>query len=91
MELARHFAAEDCPAYFGAVTAERPDLAPRVAELRVDHAQMLDVASVLVDLASDPLKREDAGQHGLALLAQLREHEARETVLLREFLSHHSH
>lgn len=91
MELARHFAAEDCPAYFGAVAAERPVLAPRVTELRADHARMLELAAALVDLASDPSKRENVGRHGLELLEQLREHEARETQLLGEFLSHHPH
>jgi len=91
MELARHFAAEDCPAYFGAVAAERPVLAPRIAELRVDHSRMLDLSAALVDWASDPSKRESVGRHGFELLEQLREHEARETALLGEFLSHQPH
>lgn len=86
-ELTRHFAAEDCPAYFGAVAAERPVLAPRVAELRADHARMLELSAALVDLASEPLKREQVGRHGLELLERLREHEARETAVLGEFLS----
>src|SRR5687768_17021915 len=42
VELSRHFAAEEGIRYFGTLATDRPALVATIADLRADHAAMLE-------------------------------------------------
>jgi Hemerythrin HHE cation binding domain len=85
LELAQHFRAEESAEYFGTVVAESPPLAPGIAELKSEHAAMLDAVDSLLQLAADPGRWAQLPQPTRLLVMQLERHEASESKLLRDF------
>ncbi len=86
LELEEHFAAEEGPAHFETISADRPSLLPAIVDLRADHAAMRDSLAHL-----DSLTRMDDGGESLAagaveLVARFRVHERAEAAMLAEYL-----
>ncbi|HEV8548820.1 MAG TPA: hemerythrin domain-containing protein [Polyangiaceae bacterium] len=85
-ELTRHFVAEEGVAHFGAMAEERPELLPRIVELKTDHVTMLQNIADLTLIASAPERRSELPPRTLELMAKLRAHEKAEAELVREFM-----
>lgn len=86
-QLCRHFAAEESQRYFGMLVSERPALIPRIAELRGEHAAMLDALELLLRLASDAQATAPFAERALRLVEQLEHHELAESALMQEFFA----
>jgi hypothetical protein len=86
-ELSRHFANEETDAHFGAVVRERPELLPRVVELRADHTTMLDLIDGLELIAAEETRWNELIAAIPVFLGQLRMHEQAESALVQEFFS----
>jgi hypothetical protein len=84
-QLSRHFEAEESPRYFGTLVADRPELIPRIGELRADHAAMLDSLRLLTTLAKEAIESRAFAVRALHLIEQLERHERAESELMREF------
>ena len=85
-ELTRHFGAEEGAGHFGAMAQERPELLPRIVELKTDHVTMLQNIADLTLMAGDPGRRSELPPPTLALMAKLRAHEKAEAELVRGFM-----
>jgi len=86
-ELSRHFDAEESPAHFGTVAAERPDLLAEVVELKIEHLVMLETMGDLALMAEDEARWSELPAPALALLETLRAHERAESELVRGFIA----
>lgn len=83
--LLSHFAAEERPEYFGALSSESAALEQAIAGLRVEHQEMMRKLALLREI--EDLERdahEFSGQLE-ALLDFITEHERREHELLEQF------
>jgi hemerythrin len=83
--LAQHFHAEETEAYFGAVLADRPAFVLTIAELKAEHALMLETLRELCVLADDEAQWREIATPVLDLIQRLQAHERRETALLQEY------
>jgi hypothetical protein len=84
-QLSRHFAAEESSRYFGTLVTDRPELIPRIAELRAEHAAMLDTLELLIRLAGAANAATELSARTLRLIEQLDLHERAESALMQEF------
>jgi len=78
--------AEEGVAHFGAMAEERPELLPRIVELKTDHVMMLQAIADLTLIAGDPGRKRELPVPTLALMTRLRAHEKAEAELVREFM-----
>jgi hypothetical protein len=84
-DLVRHFAAEEASGYFGVVARDFPVLLPRIVELKLDHAEMLETIHTLLLAAADEARRFEVAASVAALITRLRAHEQMENELLHEY------
>ena len=80
--LLDHFGAEESGAYFGAVVAAAPQLAPEFALLKAEHAIMLGAVEPLLQLTEDPGRWSQLAALTRLLVLQLERHESAESNLL---------
>lgn len=85
VQLSGHFAAEEGLRYFGTLATERPALVTTLADLRADHAEMLEAIEHLTLIAADPARRRELLTGTRELMARLRTHETVENAMLEEF------
>lgn len=83
-DMAGHFAAEEGRDYFGTVGDEAPQLAPQIADLKLEHGAMLAMVDALLLLAADARQLRNVPAPARALITTLERHERSEAVLLRE-------
>jgi hypothetical protein len=81
-DLAAHFSAEESPDYFGVVVDEEPSLESRIAELKGEHATMLQAAEALRRFAGDRGRWSLLAVSTRELVADLERHERAESRLL---------
>jgi hypothetical protein len=91
VELSGHFADEEGIRYFGTLATERPALVATIADLCVDHEQMLEEIEALTLIAADPARRGELLSGTQALMAHLRVHESAENAMLKEFFDDTAH
>jgi iron-sulfur cluster repair protein YtfE (RIC family) len=84
--LARHFAAEESPSYFGALATERPGTSRTIAVLCAEHSEMLELVRTLKALGADPVLARQLPETILLLIERLRTHERLETLLMQDYL-----
>jgi hypothetical protein len=84
-ELSAHFSAEEGPAHFGTMARMRPDLLPRVVDLKADHARLQRALARVELLATDKDRLTELPPLVSALLAELGDHERAEGELMEEF------
>jgi hypothetical protein len=84
--LARHFAGEESPAYFGALASERPGTCATIAVLCAEHSEMLELVRALRALSADPHHLHELPDKIMLLVERLRTHERLETLLMQDYL-----
>src|SRR5690242_10247514 len=80
-DLSGHFAAEEAESYFGTIIEEAPPLAPRIGQLKSEHAAMLGVLGALCEVAVDAARALELCQATRVLIAELERHERAESLL----------
>jgi len=85
-QLEAHFTAEEGPAHFETIAADRPSLLPAIVDLRADHAAMRDELAHLETLASKPGERDLVATGVAGLATRFRAHERAEAAMLAEYL-----
>jgi hypothetical protein len=85
-ELSAHFAVEEGAAHFGAVARTRPDLMPRLVDLKSDHALLLRTVARIQALATCEERWPEIPERVTELLASLDAHERAEAELVEAFL-----
>jgi hypothetical protein len=85
--LERHFQAEESQDYFGALVAERPALAPRVAALQHQHRAMLATLDALRLLAFEARAWGQFKSTVSVLIKTFHTHERSESLLIHGFLA----
>jgi iron-sulfur cluster repair protein YtfE (RIC family) len=86
-DLSGHFAAEEAESYFGTIIEEAPPLAPRIDQLKHEHAAMLQALAALCEVAIDVTRALELSQSTRVLIAELERHERAESLLLRELFA----
>lgn len=84
-ELSKHFDAEQSDAYFGVIRADRPSLAPVIAEFEEVHVRLLALSDELIALY-ETRRWNDLARTAAQLAALFRQHERQESLLMQEFL-----
>lgn len=87
VELAAQFAAEESDDYFATMVAEIPALAGLVQQLKREHRIILLSVDTLLALG-ESLPPSELKRYISSLAQHLRDHEAAERNLVREFLAH---
>lgn len=85
--LNAHFAAEEGPAYFGAMRDEVPALCPDVDRLESEHRDMRRSIERLCAIAADHERWREVPVPTRELIGRLERHERAESQLLRSFFS----
>jgi hypothetical protein len=84
-DLSRLFSNEESEEYFGAIALAQTRLIPQIAELRADHAALLDElrrAREFMKMGHDSIQM---ARRALALTARFDAHERAESTLLQDF------
>jgi hypothetical protein len=83
--LSSHFAGEEAIEHFGTLAKESPSLAVTIADLRAEHASMLEDIESLAGLSNDLRRRDELARNTRELIGRFAKHEQTETAALREF------
>jgi hypothetical protein len=89
LELSAHFEIEESPAHFGVMARERPDLLPRVVDLKADHAGLLRALGRIDHIAADKARWPELPLLVSAVREELTAHEQAESDLIQEFFASH--
>jgi len=87
IRLVAHFAAEENDNYFGSLVTQNPFLRDPVEELRSDHRRIERAVTDLQDAVWRGGAARLLATHLGNLLERLQDHERRESIVVREFLS----
>jgi hypothetical protein len=85
-QLERRFGLEEGDGYFGTVLGEAPWLAPRIAELKRQHAAILAELERLWPIATDAGRWRELEAPLSGLIATFRAHERAESLLVSDFI-----
>jgi hypothetical protein len=84
VDFAMHFALEESDEYFGAVLRERPSMSHELAELKRDHAVLLQELERLRELASGEQRPPEISAAIMRIVTDFRAHERKEADLMQE-------
>jgi len=85
-ELRSHFAAEESDAHFATIATQRPELLPRIVDLKTDHAGLLRALERIQLIAADENRWHELAEPVSRLIAVLNAHEEAEAELVQQFV-----